>query len=118
MVGVRLPAVVIARIDKMAARLNTDRSTIIRMAVEQAVKYGSRRARVFRDLVIGRLQQRGGRGRTKADKIAADVGDDLVELSKDYLAARKRMRIRGKRKAIERQPTLSGPSEPRLPPGG
>jgi hypothetical protein len=117
MVGVRLPAVVIARIDRMAARLNADRSTIIRMMIEQAVKYGSRKVRVWCDLVIARLQQHGGRGRTKADKIAADGMDYVVELSKNYLAARKRIRVRGKRKAIERQQLLGDPSEPRLPPG-
>jgi predicted transcriptional regulator len=116
-VTIRLPAVVIGRIDKMAAKLGANRSTIIRMVMEQVVNYGSYKAWVWRDLLIAGLQRRGGRGRTKADKIAADGMDYLVHLSKNYLAARKRPKVRARRrKAIERQVMLSGPSEPRLPP--
>jgi predicted transcriptional regulator len=116
-VTVRLPAVVIGRIDKMAAALNADRSLIIRMGMESLVQYGSYETQAFRKLLIARLQGRGGRGRTKAGRIAADYMDGLVALSKAYLAARKRQ-VGAKRKVIARQPMLGGPSKPRFLPGG
>jgi predicted transcriptional regulator len=99
-VAVRLPAVVIGRIDRMAAELSTDRSMIVRMAMEHFVGRGSYQVQIFRSLLVSGLQGR-GRGRTKADKIGSIVIEDLKAMTAAYLAARKRPKVKIRRsKAI------------------
>ena len=51
MVGVRLPAILLRRIDKMAAEIGADRSMIIRLMVEHVLGHGSREVEVRRSLL-------------------------------------------------------------------
>jgi hypothetical protein len=41
MVGVRLPAIILRKIDKMAAEIGADRAMIIRLMVEHVLGHGS-----------------------------------------------------------------------------
>jgi Ribbon-helix-helix protein, copG family len=77
MVGQRLPAALVARIDSMAAEIGTNRSVIMRMLIEHALEYGSPHVRTFRSVLVSGLLGWKGRG-CAADKIA-----------RDYLAALK-----------------------------
>ena len=89
MVGVRLPAIFLRKIDKMAAEIGADRSMIIRLMVEHVLAYGSPEVEVWRSLLItGLLGRKGRRGRV-ADRIASAVVENLKNLAKAYLAARR-----------------------------
>src|SRR5262245_55182499 len=87
MVGVRLPAICLRKIDKMAAEIGANRSMIIRLMVEHALGHGSPEAVVRRSLLItGLLGSRKGR-RGRADQIASAVLENLKRQAKADLAA-------------------------------
>jgi hypothetical protein len=112
MVGVRLPAILLRRIDKMAAEIGADRSMIIRLMVEHVLGHGSPEVEVYRSLLIkGLLGWKGGRRGRVADGIASAVVENLKDLAKAYLAARRGAKTKARRnKIIEETPT-----RPRLP---
>jgi hypothetical protein len=74
---------------------------IVRFAMEHFAGLGSHEVRLFRDLLVSGLQGK-GHGRTQADKIAAAYREYLKRMATDYLAARKRPKVKAKRgKPIE-----------------
>jgi len=101
---VRLPDAVIGRIGKWAAELGTNRSMIVRVLMEHVTGYGPYKVRVVRSLLVTGLQSE-RRGRTKADRIASRVKEELRTQAAAYFAARKRPKVRrAKRtKAIEQK---------------
>ena len=101
MVGVRLPAIFLRKIDKMAAEIGVaDRSMIIRMMVEHVLGHGSPEVEVSRSLLItGLLGMKGHRGRV-ADRIASAVVENLKDLAKAYLAARRGAKTKARRDNI------------------
>ena len=114
MVGVRLPAIFLRKIDKMAAEIGADRSMIIRLMVEHVLGHGSPEVEVWRSLLItGLLGRKGRRGRV-ADRIASAVVENLENLknlAKAYLAARRGAKTKARRDNIIEET----PSRPRLP---
>jgi len=95
MVGVRLPAIFLRKIDKMAAEIGADRSMIIRLMVEHVLEHGSPEVVVRRSLLItGLLGWKGRRGRV-ADRIASAEVENLKDLAKAYLAARRGSQNKG-----------------------
>ena len=109
MVGVRLPAIFLRKIDKMAAEIGADRSMIIRLMVEHVLGHGSPEVEVCRSLLItGLLGSKGRRGRV-ADWIASAVVENLKDQAKAYLAARRGAKTKAPRDNEET------PSRPRLP---
>ena len=97
MVGVRLPAIFLRKIDKMAAEIGADRSMIIRLMVEHVLGHGSPEVEVCRSLLItGLLGWKGRRGRV-ADRIASAVVEDLKDRAKAYLAARRGAKTKARR---------------------
>jgi hypothetical protein len=48
MVGVRSPAILLRKIDKMAAEIGADRSMIIRLMVEHVLGHGSPEVEAYR----------------------------------------------------------------------
>src|SRR5262245_55660442 len=111
MVGVRLPAISLRKIDKMAAEIGANRSMIIRLMVEHVLGHGSPEMEAYRSLLItGLLGRKGRRGRV-ADRVASAVVENLMDLTKAYLAAR-----RGAKTKARRDDTIEQtPSRPRLP---
>jgi metal-responsive CopG/Arc/MetJ family transcriptional regulator len=73
MVGFRLPAILLRKIDKMAADIGADRSMIIRLMVEHVLGRGSPEVEVRRSLLITGLIGRKGRRDTVAGRIASAV---------------------------------------------
>ena len=111
MVGVRLPAIFLRKIDNMAAEIGADRSMIIRLMVEHVLGHGSPEVEVCRSLLItGLLGRKGRRGRV-ADRIASAVVENLKNLAKAYLAARRGAKTKARRDNIIEET----PSCPRLP---
>jgi hypothetical protein len=111
MVGVRLPATFLRKIDKMAAEIGADRWIIIRLMIEHVLGHGSPDVEVRRSLLIkGLLGRKGRRGRV-ADRIASAVVDNLKDLAKAYLAARRGAKTKARRDNIIEE----APSRPRLP---
>jgi hypothetical protein len=109
MVGVRLPAIFVRKIDKMAAEIGADRSMIIRLMVEHVLKHGSPEVELYRSLLITGLLGRKGRRSTVAGRIASAVVENLKDQAKAYLAARKGAKTKARRDNEET------PSRPRLP---
>ena len=109
MVGVRLPAILLRRIDKMAAEIGADRSMIIRLMVEHVLGHGSREVEVCRSLLIRGLLGRKGRRDRVADRIVSAAVENLKDLAKAYLAARRGAKTKAPRDNEET------PSRPRLP---
>ena len=95
MVGVRLPAIVLRKIDKMAAEIGADRSMIIRLMVEHVLEHGSPEVVVRRSLLITGLLGRTGRRGRVADRIASAEVENLKDLAKAYLAARRGSQNKG-----------------------
>ena len=73
MVGVRLPAIFLRKIDKMAAEIGADRSMIIRLMVEHALGHGSPEVVVRRSLLITSLF--GWKGRRGGVAVEGDARD-------------------------------------------
>jgi hypothetical protein len=71
MVGLRLPALLLRKIDKMAAEIGDDRSMIIRLMVEHVLGHGSPEVEICRSLLITGLLGRKGRRGTVAGRIAS-----------------------------------------------
>ena len=111
MVGVRLPAISLRKIDKMAAEIGANRSMIIRMMVEHALGHGSPEGVLRRSLLITSLLGWKGRRRRVADRIASGVLENRKDLAKAYLAARRRANPKARRDNIIEET----PSRPRLP---
>jgi hypothetical protein len=111
MVGFRLPAISLRKIDKMAADIGADRSIIIRLMVEHALEHGSPEVQVRRSLLITGLLGRKGRRDRVADRIASAVVENLKDRAKAYLAARRRAKTKARRDNIIEET----PSPPRLP---
>jgi hypothetical protein len=111
MVGVRLPAISLRKIDKMAAEIGANRSMIIRLMVEHALEHGSPEVVVRRSLLITGLLGRKGRRGGVADRIASAVLENRKGLAKAYLAACREPKTKARRdNTIEKTP-----SRPRLP---
>ena len=110
MVGVRLPAIFVRTIDKMAAEIGADRSMIIRLMVEHVLGHGSLEVEVCRSLLISGLLGRKGRRDRVADRIASAAVENLKHRAKAYLAARRGAKTKTRRDNII-EPT---PSSPRL----
>ena len=91
MVGVRLPAPIVRKIDKMAAEIGTDRSMVIRLMVEYVLDIGPPEVQTMRSLLITSLRGWRGRGRA-ADKIAGTVLENLKACAAEYLAAQRTAR--------------------------
>src|SRR5262245_2915184 len=99
-VGVRLPAACIGRIDKMAMEIGADRSMIIRLMVEHVLKEGSFEVHVSRSLLLdGLLGWKGHRGRI-ADQIAFATIEEIKARAAAYLAARKGTKTKARRTDI------------------
>jgi hypothetical protein len=96
MVGLRLPAIFVSKIDKMAAEIGADRSTIIRLMVEYALAHGSLEVQTFRSLLIKGLLGGKGRGRV-ADRIASAKTEEIKALAAAYLAARRGSKTKARR---------------------
>jgi hypothetical protein len=109
MVGVRLPAIFVRKIDKMAAEIGADRSMIIRLMVEHVLGHGSPEVEVCRSLLITGLIGRKRRRGTVAGRIASAVVENLKDQAKAYLAARRGAKTKARRDNKET------PSRPRLP---
>lgn len=109
MVGVRLPAIFVRKIDKMAAEIGADRSMIIRLMVEHVLGHGSPEVELYRSLLITGLLGRKGRRGTVAGRIASAVVENLKDQAKAYLAARRGAKTKAPRDNEET------PSRPRLP---
>jgi len=97
MVGVRLPAIFLRKIDKMAAEIGADRSMIIRLMVEHVLGHGSPEVEVCRSLLITGLIGRKGRRSTVAGRIASAVVENLKDQAKAYLAARRGAKTKARR---------------------
>jgi Ribbon-helix-helix protein, copG family len=111
MVGVRLPAIFLRKIDKMAAKIGANRSMIIRLMVEHALGHGSPEVVVRGSLLITSLLGWKGRRGGVADRIASAVLENPEGLAKAYLAARREPKTKARRdNTIEKTP-----SRPRLP---
>jgi hypothetical protein len=91
MVGIRLPVAVIEKVDKMAARVDADRSMIIRLMVEYVLEHGSPELQTFRSLLLAGLRGWKGNGRRAADEIASATIENIRALAAAYLAARRNM---------------------------
>jgi hypothetical protein len=90
-----LPAISLRKIDKMAAEIGANRSMIIRLMVDHVLGHGSPEVEVRRSLLItGLLGRKGRRGRV-ADRIASAVVENLKDLAKAYLAARRGAKTKG-----------------------
>jgi metal-responsive CopG/Arc/MetJ family transcriptional regulator len=109
MVGVRLPAILLRKIDKMAAEIGANRSMIVRLMVEHALEHGSPEVQVRRSLLITGLLGRKSRRGTVAGRIASAVVENLKDQAKAYLAARRGAKTKARRDNEET------PSRPRLP---
>jgi hypothetical protein len=88
MVGVRLAAPVIRKVDKMAAGIDCDRATILRLCVEHILEYGRPEVQTIRSLLIQSLRGWRGRGRA-ADKIAMATLENVKALAAKYLRMRR-----------------------------
>jgi hypothetical protein len=105
MVGVRLPAACVRRIDKMAAEIGAPRSVIIRLMLEHVFQHGSPEVQTYRSVLMGALLGWKGRGRV-ADQIASATMERTKALATAYFAARSRSKRRGRRAdIIEPRPT-------------
>ena len=108
---VRLPAIFLRKIDKMAAEIGANRSMIIRLMVEHVLGHGSPEVEVCRSLLIrGLLGWKGRRGRV-ADRIASEVVENLKDPAEAYLAARRGAKTKARRDNIIEETA----SRPRLP---
>src|SRR6516165_12088105 len=97
MVGVRLPAIFVRKIDKMAAEIGADRSMIIRLMVEHVLGHGSPEVELYRSVLITGLLGRKGRRGTVAGRIASAVVENLKDQAKAYLAARRGAKTKARR---------------------
>jgi len=111
MVGVRLPAIFVRKIDKMAAEISADRSMIIRMMVEHVLGHGSPEVELYRSLLITGLLGRKFRRDRVADRIVSAAVENLKDRAKAYLAARRGAKTKARRDNIIEET----PSRPRLP---
>jgi hypothetical protein len=113
MVGVRLPAIFVRKIDKMAAEIGADRSMIIRLMVEHVLRHGSPEVEVCRSLLITGLLGTKGRRDTVAGRIASAVVENLKDRAKAYLAVRTGAKTKARRANIieeTTQPRSTAPS--------
>jgi hypothetical protein len=82
-------------VDFTAAEIGADRSMIIRLMVEHVLEHGSPEVVVRRSLLITGLLGRTGRRGRVADRIASAVVENLKDLAKAYLAARRGSQNKG-----------------------
>ncbi len=111
MVGLRLPAAVVRKIDEMAAVIGAHRSTVIRLMVEHVLERGSPELQPFRSLLFHGLRGWNGyRGRV-SDKIASAEIEKITALTAAYLAARRGTKTKARRADIRDETN----TRPRLP---